>query len=123
MTEELPTYNVDLMLQVRNQITTHPETHDQGSWACGTTACIAGWAVQLAGHELDWYRDEGVTVAARTTSGGTIEEEAEEELGLSPREAVVLFFTHGNAEALALLNRMIEAGKNGERVNLDESGA
>lgn len=37
---------------VENQIRMHPETHNQRVWVsdCGTTACVAGWAVQLAGY-------------------------------------------------------------------------
>lgn len=32
---------------VLDQIVTYPETHDQRDWvsACGTTACVAGWAL------------------------------------------------------------------------------
>lgn len=43
---------------VLEQITLFPETHDQADWEiynneCGTTRCIAGWAVMLAkpGHQ------------------------------------------------------------------------
>lgn len=40
----------ELAQKILKQITEHPETHDQGSWVnafneCGTTYCIAGWAV------------------------------------------------------------------------------
>lgn len=39
----------ELAQKILDQITAHPETHDQGSWVdvCGTTYCIAGWAVAL----------------------------------------------------------------------------
>lgn len=42
----------ELAQRILDQITAHPETHDQGAWrsengACGTTYCIAGWAVAL----------------------------------------------------------------------------
>lgn len=39
----------DLAVKVIEQVTKHPETHVQSTWidSCGTTACIAGWAVAL----------------------------------------------------------------------------
>lgn len=120
------TYNVDLMLQVREQITAHPETHDQESWVsrtdCGTTMCIAGWATALVGmkvvEDADWtylVQDPGSLSPVRHISVV-----AQELLGLSPREAGDLF-SNGptNAEALALLDRFIDAGKNGTKVCLD----
>lgn len=48
--------NVPLMRKTLEFITEHPDQHDQDHWGlrteCGTTACMAGWAVQLAGGEL-----------------------------------------------------------------------
>lgn len=51
--------------QVLDQITSHPETHDNGSWfgdgenslvadanACGTTRCVAGWSAFFAGYRM-----------------------------------------------------------------------
>jgi hypothetical protein len=46
------TFNVELAEKVLDQITKHPETHDQRYYTgydvdCGTSACVAGWAVLL----------------------------------------------------------------------------
>lgn len=43
------TINRDLFRKIHEQITNHPESHDQGSfegvdYTCGTTRCVAGWA-------------------------------------------------------------------------------
>lgn len=58
--------NVQLIERVRELIASHPERHEQGLWIdahgaddlrddfgpdCGTSACVAGWAVLLE-HEL-----------------------------------------------------------------------
>lgn len=110
------------MLAVREQITSHPETHDQGDWAlkrpgCGTTLCIAGWACQLSGEQLRWFEDETeegdpLRRANYTRSGGSIWDRAGELLGLSLPEAGRLFHNMDNADALARLDELIEKGKN-----------
>lgn len=45
----MPELNRELFQKIHQQITDRPETHDQSSWetACGTSRCIAGWAVHL----------------------------------------------------------------------------
>jgi len=46
--------NTDLFRKIHDQITTHPESHDQGDWEspCGTTRCVAGWALHLTEPHL-----------------------------------------------------------------------
>jgi hypothetical protein len=44
-----PTPNAELAYAVLDQIDAHPETWNQATWDCGTSACIAGWAVRLSG--------------------------------------------------------------------------
>lgn len=122
------TYNVDLMLQVREQITAHPETHDQTKWAlrteCGTVMCIAGWTEALAGHAMEWrHYDVGEDYAGFSLgpwhAPKYMPDAAQATLGLDSREAGRLFYEINGTKALALLDRFIEAGKNGERVCLD----
>lgn len=40
---------MQLRQAVLDQIVTYPETHDQRDWVgdCGTTACVAGWALMF----------------------------------------------------------------------------
>lgn len=42
--------NTAMFRRIHDQITAHPETHDQGVFeaSCGTTRCIAGWAIYFA---------------------------------------------------------------------------
>lgn len=126
MTEEKP-YNTDLMLAVREQIREHPEQHDQAYWAqkkdCGTTLCIAGWAAVLSGRQVEWLDDEDVISVWLEGDEGLwgrmIPDAARELLGLDYMESIALFMQRDNAAALELLDRMIVAGKNGERVTLE----
>ncbi|MFF8831343.1 hypothetical protein [Streptomyces sp. NPDC015131] len=111
------TYNVDLMLQVRNHIKMRPETHYQGLWEthtadCGTARCIAGWAIYLAtGKSVEEIEAVGIAATAADL------------LGLSLIEAVGvidengdyngLFYEMDEGNALAKLDEFIEKGKNG----------
>jgi len=119
--------NVDLMLAVRDQVTMHPETHDQFMWArkteCGTTYCIAGWAAVLSGQQLLWERaDKGAyeeafwiqaTPSAEPAARRFISGFARDALGLTPYEAAKLFASDlSEDEALAVLDALIEKGKN-----------
>jgi hypothetical protein len=110
------TYNVDGMMVVRNYISEHPDVHDQLTWydedimTCGTVACIAGHTVLLLGspqerQDLAKYADSIHTVPV-----------AAEHLGLSWHEAGLLFHMLDEDSALRVLDEMIEAGKNGERI-------
>lgn len=54
------TINAALLRQTLEQIETHPETWEQGSYRCGTGMCFAGWAAELAGgHWLAGPDDAG----------------------------------------------------------------
>lgn len=121
MTEQK--YNVDLMLAIRQQITAHPESHEQRFWAqrteCGTTYCIAGWAVTLTGKAMEWRSRpgpsaeiEGAWRVSDLHGGRGISAVAADLLGLTGEEAESLFHQGNNARALARLDELIETGKN-----------
>ncbi|MFG3509628.1 hypothetical protein ACGF5F_29470 [Streptomyces sp. NPDC047821] len=106
-------YNVDLMLAVREQITNHPETHSQAHWGnknreCGTTYCIAGWAITLAQAGTRW-NSSGLMALADGMDPGDC---AQRLMGLSSDEATDLFFTMDRPSALAKLDELIAKGKN-----------
>jgi hypothetical protein len=111
--------NTDLMLQIREQITAHPETHSQDTFGmaseCGTTHCMAGWACVLSGVKLEWLRDDDcqvLNVAITEKGRRSIDHTAAELLGLTPVEASGLFFDFGPDSSRATLDRLIEKGKN-----------
>ena len=117
-------YNLDLMRAVREQITKHPETHDQTSWGerteCGTTHCIAGWACALNGDALLWESDDEDDDGRRLETASmldiedgwiTIPERAQEILGLDNAWANQLFFESSEDQALAKLDELIKKGE------------
>jgi hypothetical protein len=92
--------NVPLLRKTLEYITAHPEEHDQRNWgvktACGSSYCLAGHAVVLAGHEIDWHSPDLVRMGMRSschalTDGRYISDAAREELGLDPERAARLF--------------------------------
>lgn len=48
----MSTPNVTLLKQTLEHIKANPETWEQGLW-CGTSQCFAGWAVTLAGMDIN----------------------------------------------------------------------
>lgn len=134
--------NVELLTKVRDLVKAEPTKLNMGLWAavsvdeiklkngfgkvsCGTTACIAGWAVQLAGDKLVAYdyevpepgdSDFGETTVidveycvARNGRINLIDDRAQRLLGLTLSETQVLF-TCGDGEAVNLLNVLIAGG-------------
>jgi hypothetical protein len=88
--------DVPLLIKVLDHITAHPEEWDQETWAiktsCGTACCVAGHAVVMAGHTLQfgsYY--PGTSSAMRVSDGRSIENVARQELGLSVDQADLLF--------------------------------
>lgn len=53
--------NIPLFQKIHAQITRDPSSHYQGSWeTCGTSRCIAGWAVHFEAHgDVYEYNDSG----------------------------------------------------------------
>lgn len=110
------TINVPLMRKVLEHITAHPEEHNQHVWAernpCGTTYCMAGQTVLMAGHEIAWSNgsepdlDEDcadhVTTRIETPDGRSnyIPHVAARELGLSGCQATELFYDSTSIEDL-----------------------
>lgn len=89
--------NEELFRQVAEAIETKPELYNQGGWYymddddCGTTCCIAGWAVAIS-------QFNGNTLQAATkyynSDDFNISVEAREALGLTAAEARDLFHGH-----------------------------
>lgn len=50
----MPELNIPLFQKIHAQITQDPGSHYQGSWEtvneCGTTRCLAGWALHFEAH-------------------------------------------------------------------------
>jgi hypothetical protein len=128
----MPKRNVELLTQVRDLIQAEPAKLDMASWGCvkevedlgysetvkvdcGTTACIAGWAVQLAGDKFlvrgfNPSPEGGYFVSDSVAKNGrvcNIEDRAQKLLGLTYDEANQLFINTPNEDALDVLNQLI----------------
>lgn len=124
-------YNTDLLMQVREKIVNEPEKHHQGSYAiarsdprkgvdCGTAHCVAGWAAVLDGQQLKWDDGGDLWDASLLADGTMISVHAQAALGLTYGEQSQLFAgSNTRPEVLAMLDKLITAGKNGERVHGD----
>lgn len=92
-------YNKPLLRKVLEHIEAHPDEHDQLVYAqqtpCGTTACVAGHTVVIAGWDLTWERvGNAAVVADRCVRDGLSEWipiAARNELGLNGGQAHYLF--------------------------------
>lgn len=119
MTDTLPEINKELFQKVYDQISSEPETHEQWTWEdsetaneeCGTTRCVAGWAV-FFGHNLEHgqsiYCGYGDGSAWRHPS---IQREAAHLLGLTDNEAAHLFLSTNNSQARELVLRYATKGR------------
>lgn len=99
--DQMAAVDAERLTKSLERLTANPHEWGQGSWVrhyvdCGTTACLAGTTVQMAGYEIDWDRGseiecDGSVVASFTTTGVSIEALARELLGLSAGAAEYLF--------------------------------
>lgn len=86
--------NAELAYRVVDHIDAHPELWNQGVYIgkaeCGTVACFAGWAVLLAGGEID-TSTEGVTIVGRPdiAAGVHIERAAISLLGIQGEDVAL----------------------------------
>jgi len=97
--------NIPLLRKVMEHITAHPEEYDQREYAvrteCGTTHCIAGWAVALSDVSIVYRRlgiwdnrtagDYGWNAELGSPAEGTWRRQARDLLGLDALDARYLF--------------------------------
>jgi len=105
--------NTQLLNDIASVIRSNPDHHDQNQWfdgrkslvelngkefVCGTTQCIAGWAIALSENILEFTTDGALIVEDDSEAAGqriislaTVQYEARDALGLNPNEALELF--------------------------------
>ncbi len=123
--------NVGALDQVRTFLREHPDVHRQEVFTCGTSGCVAGWAVALNEGVKPGDNLDRLIYVPRSNPDEEIEGEARELLGLTLGEAHALFFgTLGNADeegdALLLVDAIIAREKHDltdeQRALLDRYG-
>lgn len=114
--EVRPKPNLELLKRVLRQIDDYPELWNQELWRdtewwCGTSYCVAGWAVKLSGGEWE-KKDESMYLVAVPEDGPeamrwgftTVATRAQRLLGLTASERYALFHgdnTREDVEAVA----------------------
>ena len=91
--------NTDLITATVAYARMHPEQHSQISYACGTTACLAGHAMLLSGYTLrrdHFIRPDGVMVDFEF-------EEAQLLMGISHDQATAVFHCYDKETAIERL--------------------
>jgi hypothetical protein len=107
--------NTELFKKIHEVVSANPQRHDQATWEgqsvgdCGTTRCVAGWAVHLATGQKVFRWESGVpnvllsgaTVRLAREHGipaesgddpGVVPKVASKMLGLTDVEAEYLFY-------------------------------
>lgn len=115
----MPELNIPLFQKIHAQITRDPGSHYQGSWEtvndCGTTRCLAGWAIHFEAHGDVYKRDAdgfvygwSAQVQALIDSRDDIEDWgsvprlAQHLLGLTPDQVSRLFYADDGVVAEAV---------------------
>lgn len=80
--------NVELLRKALEHITAHPEEWDQAAWAyktdCGTSCCLAGHVVTLAGKQIDFDPDSNMPAHRVVGEAGSIDQVAANLLDIEP---------------------------------------
>jgi hypothetical protein len=104
---DLDGIDLPLLTKVLNHVTIHPDEWDQNYWArqgvfCGTTACLGGTTVLMAGYDIDWTPGAGAAcdgmgglISSQTCDAQFIPTLARELLGLDHDQAERLFHYYG----------------------------
>lgn len=126
---DFPDLDLDLLELVLDKIDANPEIHDQQVYAgrgeCGTAYCVAGWVTEMTkpvGWEFDWdarfmisigalrYEAESFHITDGKGDDRSIAGYAQEQLGLSEREAVLLFASENTRPQLRRMFEVLRAG-------------
>lgn len=118
------TANVPLLRQTMDHILAFPDLHKQLHWAsvtdCGTAYCFAGWACVLSGLAADQKELEAYMFTCRLSDGESIEEKAQELLGIDDYTASELFF--GRNSTADLKHYVDEIAEHGAIQTCDSEG-
>lgn len=97
------TINTDMFQKIYDQISQHPETHDQMSFEkssyCGTTRCVAGWAIYFAYNNASIYDVDRLNYRNKPGLSST-SSIAADILGLTSDQAHDLFYESLDHEAV-----------------------
>lgn len=119
--------NIELLKKTKEQIILFPEKHDQKTWHCSTSMCIAGHASVLAGAKLEVFypHDPDAYTYLVDPEGNEVFASvfAMEALDMTEEERQYLFYCLNDEIALKRVDHVIqlwEEGKTLDDVSEDE---
>ena|SRR5690349_4695053 len=113
------TKNIELLKQVKDSILMDPDSHDQKTWFCDTSMCIAGHAAVMSGATVQASRNYSDLLEMVDEHGNMIHppEYAQEALGLSDDEREYLFYCMNNAVSLKRMDQVIQLWEEGKEID------
>lgn len=88
--------NTELFAKVRDVIKDQPDQHDQSTWesvlteSCGTTRCVAGWAIHLTTGEKVVHWEPGLPFIEASPSVRTLAAERNIQADSDDRDGLTL---------------------------------
>lgn len=116
--------NIKLLKDVRDAILLDPKSHNQNTWVCETSMCIAGHATVMSGkakfsNDINYGAiliDENGDYVSASVAG-------EEALGLTDLEREYLFYCMENVTSIKRMDQIIslwEDGKTLDEIDYDD---
>lgn len=109
--------NIKLLKDVRDTIIKNPDSHNQSSWICDTTMCIAGHAAVLSGRaELRVDEPYGAYLASVSDPELSLyaSDVGEEVLDLTEEERMYLFYCMDNETSIRRIDHLLELWEAGK---------
>lgn len=119
--------NVELLKKTKEQILLFPETHNQKTWHCETSMCVAGHASVLAGAKLVFDKSYGTEAYTYLVDPEGDEVWASQYgmkvLDMTKKEKEYVFYCFNNEIAIKRMDHLIqlwEEGKVLDDVSVDQ---
>jgi hypothetical protein len=96
--------NIKLFLELCDTIIKHKEQFSMSDWDCGTTACIAGWALRLSGRCHSSYLEDPFDPRSANSS------DAARLLEIDDAKAAMLFYCGEKTaeQAVAFIHKCLD---------------
>lgn len=111
--------NMKLLQEVKDNILRDPNSHNQETWFCDTSMCIAGHAAVSAGARVQACEMYSGSFEMVDQDGNLIftPEFAQEKLDLTDEERTYLFYCMDNAVALKRIDQVLQTWEEGKVID------
>jgi hypothetical protein len=110
--------NIKLLKEVRENIVLNPETHNQKTWFCETSMCIAGHAALMSG-KVKVLKDPAFGLYLADEDGDAVSAAgvAQDELELTDSERGYLFYCMDDFTSIKRMDQVIELWEEGKTLD------